>query len=134
MSEESSLLVQEYYKSSQFLREMKDFTVTKTIGNIICDDSITIFLKIQDNIIVDYSYTWEPSKITKAAAEFFWEYIIGMKSEEVLNLNADWIRWEGFVVSHRRIRSTISAILATRNALHEYLNDGIIDEYEDLID
>ena len=57
MSEESSLLVQEYYKSSQFLREMKDFTVTKTIGNIICDDSITIFLKIQDNIIVDYSYT-----------------------------------------------------------------------------
>ena len=57
MSEESSLLVQEYYKSSQFLREMKDFTVTKTIGNIMCDDSITIFLKIQDNIIVDYSYT-----------------------------------------------------------------------------
>ena len=56
-----------------------------------------------------------------------------MNIQEILTLDADWIRNEGFEVSHRRIRSSISAILATRNAIHEYLDDGCIDEYEDLM-
>ena len=134
MSQENLLLIQEYYKSNQFSREMKDYTVKKKIGNNVCGDTIEIFLKIDNKEISDYSYAGEPSQITKAAAEFFGEYIIGMNIEKILTLNADRIRDEGFVVSPRRVRSTISAILAARNALHEYLDDGILDEYEDLID
>ena len=133
MSEETSLLIQEYYKSNQFHRAMENFTVMKKIGNNVCGDSIEMFLKIEDATITDYSYAGEPSQFTKAAEEFFGEYVIGMKIGEILTLDADWVRGEGFEVSHRRIRSSISAILATRNALHEYLNDGVIDEYEDLI-
>ncbi|AKH33261.1 hypothetical protein XF24_00938 [candidate division SR1 bacterium Aalborg_AAW-1] len=133
MSQESSLLIQEYYKSNQFQREMENFTVMKKIGNTVCGDTIQVFLKIEHDTITDYSYSGEPSQITKAAAEFFGEYVIGMKIGEVLTLDANWVRAEGFEVSHRRIRSSISAILATRNAIHEYLDDGCIDEYEDLM-
>lgn len=133
MSEESSLLIQEYYKSNQFQREMENFTVMKKIGNNVCGDTIQVCLRIEQDTIVDYSYSGEPSQITKAAAEFFWEYVIGMNIQEILTLDADWVRTEGFEVSHRRVRSSISAILATRNAIHEYLDDGLIDEYEDLI-
>lgn len=57
-----------------------------------------------------------------------------MDIQQVLILDANWVRDEGFEVSHRRIRSSISAILAARNAIHEYLDDGVIDEYEDLIE
>lgn len=134
MSEETSLLIQEYYKSNKFFHDMEDYTVTKKIGNKVCGDTIQVFLKIEDGIITDYSYTGEPSQITKAAAEFFGEYVIGMKIQEMLVLDANWVRNEGFEVSYRRIRSSISAILATRNAIHEYLDDGVIDEYEDLLD
>ena len=134
MSQESSLLLQEYYKSNQFFREMKEYTVMKKIGNKICGDTIVVFLQIDNNTITDYTYAGEPSQITKAAAEFFGEYVIGMNIEEILTLNADRIRNEGFIVSPRRVRSTISAILAARNGMHDYLHDGIIDEYEDLID
>lgn len=133
MSQESSLLIQEYYKSNQFQREIENFTVMKKIGNTVCGDTIQVFLKIEHDTITDYSYSGEPSQITKAAAEFFGEYVIGMNITDILMLDADWIRNEGFEVSHRRIRSSISAILATRNAIHEYLDDGCIDEYEDLI-
>lgn len=56
-----------------------------------------------------------------------------MKNEKILTLDADWVRGEGFEVSYRRIRSSISALLATRNAIHDYMGDGVIDEYEDLI-
>jgi hypothetical protein len=52
----------------------------------------------------------------------------------VLIRDANRVRSEGFEVSHRRIRSSISALLASRNAIHDYLNDHIIDEYEDLIE
>lgn len=71
MSDEASLLIQEYYKANQFAHEMDDFTVTKKIGNNICGDSIQVFLKIENNTIVRYSYTGDASHITKAAAEFF---------------------------------------------------------------
>lgn len=133
MSEESSLLIQEYYKSNRFHREMEEFTVSKKIGNSVCGDTIEVFLKIENDTIIDYVYSGEPSQITKAAAEFFWEYVIGMKLQEILTLDADWVRNEGFEVSHRRVRSSVSAILATRNAIHDYFNDGVIDEYEDLM-
>lgn len=40
----------------------------------------------------------------------------------------------GFEVSPRRKRAAVIAILATRNAIHEYLKDGKKDGFDDLID
>ena len=69
-SEESSLLVQEYYKSDQYNTISKNFTVSVSQGNTLCGDTITVYLTIEDDIIIDYSYSGEPAQITKAAAEF----------------------------------------------------------------
>jgi len=134
MSNESSLLVQEYYKSDQYNSMSENFTVSVSQGNTLCGDTITVYLTIEDDIIIDYSYSGEPAQITKAAAEFLWEFIIWEKIQTVLTRNADRVKSEGFEVSHRRIRSSVSALLACRNALHHYVQDNIIDEYEDLID
>ncbi len=131
---ESSLLVQEYYKMNTYNSIPDTYTITSTQWNSLCGDTITIYLTIEDNRIKSYHYHGEPAQITKAAAEFLWEFIIGEKIETVLTRDADRIRSEGFEVSHRRIRSSISALLACRNAIHLYLQDNIIDEYEDLID
>lgn len=134
MSHESSLLIQEYAKSNNFFAVMKDATVSKKIGNSICGDSIEVYLQVKNDIVTNYSYAGEPSAITKAAAEFLGEFIIGMTVQDILTLDADWIRKQGFEVSHRRVRSSVSAILAARNALHDYLHDVVIDEYEDMIE
>ena len=133
-SEESSLLVQEYYKSDQYNTISENFTVSVSQGNTLCGDTITVYLTIEDDIVIDYSYSGEPAQITKAAAEFLWEFIIRAKIETVLTRNADRVKSEGFEVSHRRIRSSVSALLACKNAIHQYIQDNIIDEYEDLID
>ena len=134
MSEESSLLIQEYYKNNQYNHVPTSFTVSTTQGNSLCGDTITIYLTIQDNKIVQYHYSWEPAQITKAAAEFLGEFLIGEQIQKILTRDAQRVRSEGFEVSYRRIRSSISALLACRNAIHEYLWDKVIDEYEDLID
>ena len=70
MSEESSLLIQEYYKMNQFLGKPDVFFCSKTQGNALCGDSITIYLSIQQDTITDYRYDGTPAQITKAAAEF----------------------------------------------------------------
>jgi hypothetical protein len=36
-------------------------------------------------------------------------------------------------VSDRRKKASVLALLTTRNAVHKYLKDGIVDSFEDLI-
>lgn len=133
MSEESSLLIQEYYKNNQYNTVPKSFTISTTQGNSLCGDTITIYLTIDNSTITHYNYSGQPAQITKAAAEFLWEFIIGEPIQKILTRDAEWVRSEGFEVSHRRIRSSVSALLAVRNAIHMLIEDGMRDEYEDLI-
>lgn len=133
MSSESSLLVQEYYKNNQYNTIPGEYTTSITQWNTLCGDTITVYVTIENNHISDYAYSGEPAQITKAAAEFLWEFIIWEKTDTILTRDADRVRNEGFEVSHRRARSSVSALLACRNAIHQHIGDNIIDEYEDLI-
>ena len=44
-----------------------------------------------------------------------------------------FMKEHGFEVSPRRRRSMVTALLAVRNAIHEWKGDGVVDEYEDLL-
>lgn len=134
MSDQTSLLVQEYYKSDLYNKIPTTYTISETQWNTLCGDTITVYLTIDDDQITAYHYHGKPAQITKAAAEFLGEYLIWTVLSTILQWDANRVRSEGFEVSHRRIRSSISALLAVRNAIHNYFQDGIIDEYEDLID
>ena len=57
MSEESSLLIQEYYKNNQYNSIPTSFTVSTTQGNSLCGDTITIYLTIKENTIIQYNYS-----------------------------------------------------------------------------
>lgn len=76
MSEESSLLIQEYYKNNQYNSVPTSFDISTTQGNSLCGDSITIYLNIENDTITTYNYSGEPAQITKAAAEFLGEFIV----------------------------------------------------------
>lgn len=133
MDDESSLLVQSYYHNNNYRGQSEYFDVSATQGNSICGDSITVYLKVQDGKVSDYHYDGEPSLITAAAAAFLGDLIIGEKTHTILTWDGEWIRKEGFEVSHRRRRSSISALLAAKNALHHYLQDGLQEGYEELL-
>ncbi len=133
-SEESSLLIQEYYKNPQYKKRPEFFCCSSGQWNSICGDNIVVYLDIQNEKIQNYGYDGEPALTSTAAAEFLAEFIIGANIKEVLERDAKRIKESGFEVSYRRIRSSVSALLATRNTIHIFLKDGIIDEYEDLIE
>lgn len=114
---------------------MRDHSVRYWEENWLCGDTLEVFLKIEDNKVVNWSFEWNTSIITTACASVFWESVIGMDINEVLTLWYSHIKeliWED--VSPRRRNASVLGLLATRNAIHEYLKDGEVDEFEMLLD
>lgn len=134
MSEENNLLIQEYSKNPINNFKMQDFTIKQHEGNFICWDDITVYLKIEHNKISDYSFDGNCSTITTASASLLAELIIDKEINEIIwrwykFLNANWLE-----VSKKRKRAAVIALLATRNAIHNYLNQDKQDTFDDLID
>ena len=134
MSEEQNLMIQEYAKNPLKNFAMKDYTIKQHEGNFICWDDIFVYLVIKDNKITSYSFDGNCSNITTAAASFLSEFIIGEPIENILHRNYQTMAERGFEVSPRRKRAGVIAILATRNAIHEYLKDGKNDTFDDIIE
>ena len=133
-SSEENMILQEYSKNPIKNKEMKDYTVKYHEWNFICGDDITVFLIIKDKKIVDYSYIGDTSTVSLAAAGFLSEFLILANIDEVLLWDYNIIAEKWFVVSNKRKRAAVLALLAVRNALHEYINDEIVDDFDDLID
>ncbi len=134
MSEELNSLIKEYAQHPLKNFPMKDATVSRHEGNFICWDEITVYLKIQDNKIEDYSFDGNCSTITLAASSFLAEFILWVSLDQVLSWNYTTMLDHWFEVSPRRKRAAVIAIMWARNAIHEYLKDGKEDEFSDLLD
>jgi len=134
MSEEQNLMIQEYAKNPLQNFAMKEYTMKQHEGNFICGDEIMVYIMIKDNKITEYSFDGNCSNITTAAASFLSEFIIETSIEEILHWNYETMVDHGFEVSPRRKRAGVIAILATRNAIHKYMNDGKNDTFDDIID
>lgn len=111
-----------------------DYTISHIEENSICGDDLEVFIKIEDNKVTDFSFDWETAIITTACASIFWEAIIGLHLDEILT--KDYLFIEQLVdmeISPRRRQASVLWLLTVRNAIHKYLQDGILDDFDDLI-
>lgn len=122
-----------YSKTPVNKGELDEFDVEYFEENEVCGDDLKVFIKIDDNKITDWSFTWETAIITTACASIFGEAIVWMTLEEVLE------KWYDFIVeliesevSSRRKNASLLGLLTTRNAIHKYLWDWKIEDFEDL--
>lgn len=124
-----------YYSKNPFNKfEMENPTISYFEENELCWDALTIFLKIEDNKILNWSFTWDTAIITTACTWVFWESIIWMDLDEVLELDYNYIvELIEDEVSDRRKKASVLGLLSTRNAIHKYLNDWIVDDFDDVI-
>lgn len=123
-----------YSKTPPNKFEMDNPTIRYKEENRSCGDIIEVFLRIKDNIITDWSFEWITSIITTATSSVFGESIIGMTLDEVLQKDYNYIVeliWEE--VSPRRKKSAVFWLVATRNAIHKYLQDGKKDDILSLL-
>lgn len=112
-----------------------DFTIKHFEENNVCWDDLEVFLKIENDKITDFSFDGDTAIITTACASIFWESIIWMNLEEVLEKDYDYVEkliWQP--VSTRRRQAAVLWVLTIRNAIHKYLKDWKKDDFDDLID
>jgi len=113
---------------------LDDFDVEFWEDNRTCWDDLKVYLKIENNRVKSWSFTWDTAIITTACASIFWESIIWMEIKDVLNLDYKYItELIESEVSERRKKASVLGVLTTRNAIHKYLNDWKIDTFEDII-
>jgi len=127
-------MLQEYAKNPICNFAMKDYTIKQHEGNFICWDDIIVYLRIDKNVVLDYSFDGNCSTITVAAASILSEIIVWSDINDILTRWYSKMLSLGFEVSPRRKRAAVIAILAARNAIHKYLNDWKEDTFDDLFD
>lgn len=72
--------------------------------------------------------------ITRACAGLFGDIVQGKTFDDLFAMNQTSIIADtGITVSPRRERAQVLPLLATRNAIHEYLHDGIKDDFSDVM-
>jgi len=126
--------IQYYFKNPFNKFEMEDYDVEHYEDNDTCWDSLTIYLKIKDWVVENWSFTWDTAIITTALASLLGEISIWEKLETILTWDYDFMEkqlWDK--VSDRRKKAATLALLTTRNAIHKYLEDWIRDDFDDLI-
>ena len=126
-------LVSYYYQHPLGRSQMQSPTVFRHEGNMLCGDDITVYLLITWDHLTDWSWDGNTSMVTSAAASFLYEMIVWISLDEILIRNDDWVVQQWFVVSSKRKRAAVIALLATQNAIHIYRQDGIIQMLDDLI-
>ena len=133
MSTEQELLIQEYAKNPLCNYKMDDYNATSHEGNFICWDDVNVYLFIEDNIIKKYSFDWNCSNITTAAASFLSEFIVWMNINEVLAWDLKFFIDRSFDVSKKRRRALVIWLMAARNSIHAYMDDWKKDSFDDLL-
>ncbi|MDD2487323.1 MAG: iron-sulfur cluster assembly scaffold protein [Candidatus Gracilibacteria bacterium] len=128
-----SEIITSYSKNPPNRFEMEDFSVRYNEESRLCGDTIEIFLKIENGIIKDYSFIGNTSIITTACASIFGESIIDLDISEVLDFDLNHIKSLVGEISPRRKYAATLGLLATHNAIHSYLKDGIIEDFTDVI-
>lgn len=118
-----------YSKTPPNKFSMEHATLRYKEENRSCSDTIEVFLRIEDNILKDWSFEWITSIITTATSSVFGESIVGMTLEEILQKDYNYIvELIGEEVSPRRQKAAVFGLVATRNAIHKYLQDGKNDD------
>ena len=110
---------------------LENYDISFWEDNRTCWDDLKVYIKIDNDKITNWSFTWDTAIITTACASIFWESIIGMELKEVLKTDYNYI--EQLIeqpVSERRKQASVLGLLSTRNAIHKYLKDGVTDDFE----
>lgn len=132
MSDVDALFL-EYAKNPPNKGVLVNPTVTHFEENRTCGDSLEVYLLIEDGMLKDFSFDGKTSIVTTACAAMFGEAVLGERIENVLSMtSADMLEIAG-PVSPRRRNASVLGLLATRNAIHDFLRDGIVDDFSDVL-
>ncbi len=134
MTLDTNALIIEYSHHPVNKYIMEHPTIRYREHNRVCADVIEVFLRIEDGILVDFSFDGYMSIVATACAAITGEILEGWKIGDVLGLDESFIHENiGMDISPRRRNASLIGLLAVKNAIHEYLKDGKREDFSDIV-
>lgn len=129
----SSELIMAYSRDVPNKYIMENPTIRYREVNRVCSDVVEVFLRIENDKIVEFSFDGYMSITATACVAITGELLTEKAISEIFSLNEDFIRENiGSDISPRRRHASLIGLLAIKNALHTYKNDGIIEDFSDI--
>lgn len=101
--------------------------------NRVCSDVVEVFLRIENDILTEFSFDGYMSITATACVAITGELLLEHNIDEILTLNEKFIHENiGNDISPRRRLASLIGILAIKNAIHIYKNDGIQEDFSDI--
>lgn len=123
-----------YSKNPVNKGKLDDYTIEYFQDNRTCWEDMKIYIKIEDDLVKNWSFEWDISMITTACSSIFWESIILENINNVLKLDYNYIKsLIESEISPKRKNASVLWLLTTRNAIHKYLKDWILDDFDTVI-
>lgn len=131
---DTNALIIEYSKNPASKYIMKLPSIQYREHNRVCADIVEVFLKIDNQTLIKCSFDGYMSIIATACTAIVCEALTWENIEKVLTYDETYIHeiiWDG--ISPRRRNASLIGLLAIKNAIHEYQNDGKIEDFSDIM-
>lgn len=101
--------------------------------NRVCSDVVEVFLRIENDILTEFSFDGYMSITATACVAITGELLLEHNIDEILTLNEKFVHENiGNDISPRRRLASLIGLLAIKNAIHMYKNDGIREDFSDI--
>lgn len=129
----SADLIMAYANNTPNKYVMENPTLHYREVNRVCSDVVEIYVKIEDNILEKFSFDGYMSITATACVAITGELLEGKNLDEILSLDESFIHENiGTDISPRRRYASMIGLLAIKNAIHIYKNDGIVEDFSDI--
>ncbi len=101
--------------------------------NRVCSDVVEVFLRIENNILTEFSFDGYMSVTATACVAITGELLTNRNIDDILLLNEKFIHENiGTDISPRRRLASLIGLLAIKNAIHKYKEDDIVEDFSDI--
>lgn len=130
----SADLIIEYSKNPANKWVLENATIRYREHNRVCADVVEVFLVIENNTLVQFSFDGYMSIVATACVSITGELLEGISIDDILTLNELFIHENiGSDISPRRRYASLIWLLAIKNAIHEYRQDDKKEDFSDIV-
>ncbi len=130
----SSDLIIEYSSNPPNKGTLEHADIRYREANRVCADVVEVSLIIEDSILTEFMFDGYMSIVATACVSITGELLEWWNIGAILKLD-EWFIHEhiGTDISPRRRYASLIGLLAIKNAIHEYTQDGKREDFSDIV-
>lgn len=127
-------LIIEYSQNPPNKEIMSDADIRYREANRVCADVVEVFLRFDSDTLTQFSFDGYMSIVATACVSITGEILEWWKLDDILELDESFIHEHiGTDISPRRRFASLIGLLAVKNAIHEWKQDGKKEDFSDIV-